>query len=220
MASFSIATPLFFLLSTLTAQANTTCTVDYAKTPKALYALEEDAGRGALGMETMECLNASYTMAEKLTTKDKISRVMLINAYAYSTKQWAELVDRHLKEVDQSDPAISYLYAFYLNNRRDPDYDAVIKWSEVALERRTYWKGTTYTNRTFQLLKVRAMAATGLWEHYAEQRDIKKSDESRLQAKTFSREWLDFAKSSGWDTTEAALMCTSAASKEACGIAE
>ena len=220
MALFSIATPVVFVLSLFAGQAQASCDVDYAKTPKELFSLEEAAGRGALTKETMACLDASYGAADQLTTKDKISRVMLINAYAYSTRQWAELVDRHLKEVDRSDPAISYLYTFYLSNRSEPDYDAVIKWSEVALERRAFWKGTTYTNRTFQLLKVRTLAATGLWEHYAKEGDNKRSDESRLQAKTYAREWLDFAKSSGWDTSEAALMCTSAASKEACGILE
>jgi len=200
------------------AQANTTCDTNYAKTPKALTALEDEAGRGALETSRLTCLQSAYALADKITLKDKISRVLLINAYAYNTRQWATLVDRHLAEIDQSDPAISYLYTFYLNNRSSPEYHEVIKWSEVALERRSVWTGRTYTNRTFQLMKVRAMAATALWDSYTRDNEPDKAQEMRLQAKTFSREWLDFAHSANWDTTEAESMCASAASKEACGI--
>ena len=210
--------PLLIFLSTSTAQANNSCEVDYAKTPKALFSLEEAAGRGALETGSINCLEAAYQSADKPTTKDKISRVMLINAYAYNTRQWAGLVNRHLDEIDQSDPAISYLYTFYLNNRKTPDYHEVIKWSEVSLERRSAWKGRTYTNRTFQLMKVRAMAATALWDGYTRGQEMAKAEEMRLQAKTFSREWLDFARSAKWDTSEAEVMCASAASAEACGI--
>ena len=140
---------------------------DYATTPQKLQSLESKAGRGALPKDQINCLESSYTLADSITTKDKISRVLLINAYAYNTKDWAKLVDRHLAEIDQSDPAISYLYTFYLHNRKSPDFNKVIKWSEVALERRAEWKGKTYTNRTFQLLKVRALAATALWDDHA-----------------------------------------------------
>jgi hypothetical protein len=110
------------------------------------------------------------------------------------------------------------LYTFYLNNRKEPNFEKVIEWSEVALERRSEWKGKTYTNRTFQLMKVRAMAATSLWDAHSRSNASKEAEEMRLQAKTYSREWLDFARSAEWDMSEAALLCTSAASKEACGI--
>jgi len=145
---------------------------------------------------------------------------LLINAYAYNTQDWAKLVNRHLAEIDQSDPAISYLYTFYLHNRKSPEFNKVIKWSEVALERRAEWKGKTYTNRTFQLMKVRALAATALWDGHARKNEGSQAEEMRLHAKTFSREWLDFARSAGWDISEAARLCASAASKEACGILE
>ena len=181
---------------------------DYATTPQKLQSLESKAGRGALPKDQINCLESSYTLADSITTKDKISRVLLINAYAYNTKDWAKLVDRHLAEIDQSDPAISYLYTFYLHNRKSPDFNKVIKWSEVALERRAEWKGKTYTNRTFQLLKVRALAATALWDDHARNNQSAQAEEMRLHAKTYSREWLDFARSAGWDIAEAAhAMC-------------
>lgn len=194
--------------------------LDYASTPQTLRSLESKAGRGALPKEQISCLELSYSSADSITTKDKISRVLLINAYAYNTRDWARLVDRHLDEIDQSDPAITYLYTFYLHNRKAPDFQDVIKWSQVALERRAEWKGKTYTNRTFQLMKVRALAATALWDQHSRKNERQQADEMRLDAKTYSREWLDFARSAGWDIAEAGRLCASAASKEACGILE
>ena len=196
------------------------CEVDYTKSTKSLQLLEEKAGRGALMPNQINCLESAYAMSEKITTKDKISRVLLINAYAYDTRNWAKLVGRHLQEVDQSDPAIAYLYTFYLNNRKKPDHQAIIKWSETSLERRAEWKGKTYTNRTFQLLKVRAVAATNRWADTANNGDTERAEEQRLEAKTFAREFLDFAKSADMETQEAAQLCITAASKEACGITE
>ena len=216
-ARISMLSTLFLILG-LTHGAHASCDIDYSESPKTLQSLEDAAGRGALTKDKTACLEAAYTSAEKMTTKDKISRVLLINAYAYNTKLWADLASRHLEEIDQSDPAISYLYVFYLHNRQVPEFERVIKWSEVALVRRSEWRGRTYTNRTFQLMKVRALAATALWEQKLKASESEQAEEMRLLAKTYSREWLNFANSAGWDTTEAELLCISAANKEACGI--
>jgi hypothetical protein len=198
--------------------ANAAC-YDYAQDPSKLVDLEADATKGALSQDTKDCLEQNYQSASIQTTKGKISRVLLVNAYAYDTATWAKLVQRHLDEVERSDPNIAYLYAFYLYNRENPDYDAVIKWCEVALERRTEWTGDTLVGRTYQLHRTRAYAAYQAWRDAEEsQKPETDAEEARNRAKTLAREWMDFARSSGRDTHEAEELCISAASRPACGL--
>ena len=62
-----------------------TCT-DYATTPDELVHLETQATRGALLRRDLDCLETGYRKASVMTTKDKISRVLLVNAYARDTE--------------------------------------------------------------------------------------------------------------------------------------
>lgn len=190
---------------------------DYNADPGLLLDLEEAAGRGALQQGQLDCLEAAYQTATVQTTKDKISRVMLVNAYAYKTEWWAQLVQRHLDEVDRSDPNIAYLYSFYLFNRESPDYEAVIKWADVALERRQVWTGALYTHRSYKLLEARTYASYKLWEA-AEAGRTPEAEDQRNITKTYAREWLDFARSSGKETATAEEFCVQVASRKACGL--
>lgn len=192
---------------------------DYASDPSLLLELESDAGRGALSDEQVACLESNYAAAPTQTTKDKISRVLLVHAYAYDTEWWAELVQRHLDEVDRSDPNIAYLYAFYLYNRDNPDYEAVIQWVDVALDRKQEWSGSLHVHRVTRLLEARTYASYHLWEH-AQQQGTADVAELRATTKTYAREWLDFTRSSGQDTATAAEFCVSVASRSACGLAD
>jgi hypothetical protein len=191
--------------------------IDYATDPSKLVDLETAAGKGALSEEQKGCLETSYAAATLQTTKSKISRVLLVNAYAYDTDTWAKLVQRHLDEVERSDPNIAYLYAFYLYNRENPDYEQVIFWTEVALERRTEWQGDTLVRRTYQLQRTRAYAAYEAWGNAQKAHDPKE-DDLRNRAKTLSREWIDFARSAGRDTREGESLCKSVATDQACGL--
>lgn len=200
---------------------------DYNADPGQLRALEASATRGALTEPEKVCLEASYAAAKVQTTKDKISRVLLVNAYAYSTKYWAQLVQRHLDEVDRSDPDIAYLYAFYLFNTDRRNAPEVVRWTEVALERKNIWSGDVYVSRVYGLFKLRALAANALWAEAEDKRtegDAAASAEVealRNDVKVYAREWLDFAKVAGRDTTESAALCLSAATRAiACGLDE
>jgi hypothetical protein len=200
------------------------CT-DYNADPSQLTLLEPAATKGALTDAEKECLEQNYAAAKVQTTKDKVSRVLLVNAYAYSTKYWAQLVKRHLDEVDRSDPDIAYLYAFYLFNTDRKNAEEVIKWTEVALERRDVWSGDVYVGRVYGLYKLRALAANAVWTdaedasaHGGKSQGI---DSMRNQVKVYAREWLDFAKVAGRDTKESADLCLSAATRAiACGLDE
>ncbi len=206
------------------AHAQSGC-LSYANDPDSLTALEPAATKGALGDAAKECLERNYLEAEDQTVKDKISRVLLVNAYAYSTKYWASLVERHLDEVDQSDPDIAYLYAYYLFNTDRENADQAIRWAEVALERRETWTGHVFVSRVFGLMKLRTIAANAQWSD-AEDRQARGEvdvdvDRLRNNTKTFARDWLDFARVSGRDHAEALSLCLSAANKStACGLDE
>ncbi|MEQ1571456.1 MAG: hypothetical protein ABMA64_37865 [Myxococcota bacterium] len=198
---------------------------DYNADPSQLQLLEPVATKGALDDAQKECLESNYAAAKVQTVKDKLSRVLLVNAYAYSTKYWAQLVKRHLDEVDRSDPDIAYLYGFYLFNTDRNNAPEVIKWTEVALERRDIWVGDVYVSRVYGLMKLRALAANVLWasaeDRAADGANGEKVEQLRNQVKTYAREWLDFAKVAGRDTTESAALCLSAANRaSACGLDE
>lgn len=201
--------------------------VDYAAEPKQLEALEPFATKGALTDEQKSCLETSFTAAELQTTKDKISRVLLVNAYAYDTRDWVGLVQRHLDEVDRSDPEIAYLYAFHLFNNDKATPAEVIDWTQTALERKDAWEGATFVSRVYGLMRLRAVAALTQWERAEKARVEGKEaaqgnlDDMRNTAKTYAREWVDFAKVSGRSTEKPLELCLAVAvNAKACGVQE
>jgi hypothetical protein len=194
----------------------------YADEPQLLRSLESDASRGGLSDDEKSCLEDNYAKSEVQTIKDKISRVLLVNAYAFSTDAWAQLVRRHLDEVDQSDPDIAYLYSFYLHNNDAADAEEVIRWTDVALERRDVWTGDVYVSRVYGLMKLKSVASAIAWQNAA---DGGTPGEEvmvlRNRTKTFAREWVDFAKVAGRDMGESLELCLSAANRRsACGLEE
>lgn len=202
---------------------------DYADEPNELVSLEPFATKGGLSDTQKECLEASYAAASTQTTKDKISRVLMVNAYAYNTRTWASLVSRHLEEVDQSDPDIAYLYAFYLYNTDKAEAEEVVRWTETALERRDIWTGNVYVSRVYGLMRLRAVAANAVWELAEKERAdsgsspevLDRIEKNRNRTKTFAREWVDFAKVSGRSVKEPLALCLSAANlAKACGVEE
>ncbi len=202
------------------AQEDWTCK-DYATDPSLLTEFEAAASIGSLSQEQQDCLEKNISAAEEQTTKGKMSRVLLVNAYAYDTFMWSKLVERHLDEIDQSDPDVAYLYSFYLYNRPlSPKFEESIRWTEVALERKQIWEGDTYVKRVSQLMKVRAMAAAKLWKGAAEVGNKEEAEKQRLRTKTFAREWIEYRKSATLDSTQAELLCISAAGAAACAISD
>ena len=217
LAVFTFAAPALFAAS-----AFAECP-DYSAELDRLRDLEPAAVKGALTDDEKACLEAGYSKASQQTAKNKISRVLLVNAYAYSTTYWAQLMQRHLDEVDRSDPDLAYLWAFYkFNTDAANQASDVVKWTEIALERRDVWTGDVYVSRVFGLMKLRAIASAAEWEAMEKARaagkDNPEIDEARNRTKTFAREWIDFAKVSGRDASDAINLCMSAATQaKACG---
>ena len=199
---------------------------DFASELDRLRELEPAARKGALTDDEKECLESAYSGTDSQTGKNKISRVLLVNAYAFSTKYWAELMQRHLDEVDRSDPDLAYLWAFYRFNTEGPSSaDEVVKWTETALERKDVWTGDVFVSRVYGLMKLRAVAAAAQWKAAEDERSEGASNDGvetlRNQAKVYAREWVDFASVSGRDTEESLQVCLAAATNaKACGVEE
>jgi hypothetical protein len=184
-----------------------------------LVRLEPAAMMGKLSKGQTVCLEQSLSTAAKQTEKNKISRIMMANAYSSGDKgKWEQLVQRHLAEIDQSDPDLCYKYALVLSKRGVGKAHSVIRWSDVALENRTRWTGDKYTSRVYGLYKMKAAAAQQLWKGAADAHSTaptdatkKAADDSRSQTKVFAREWYEYAKVAGKSPDSALALCQSAA---------
>ena len=198
---------------------------DYSQHIDALDYVEPKALSGSLSDEEIDCLEDGFGKATKQTDRSKISRVLVANAMVNDTDEWMRLVRRHLDEVEQSDPDISYLYATHLFNQERPNYQAVIKYADLAWERRAdRWQGVTFTTRSHHLLRLKALARIKMWE-VAEEDAVNANDDKKalaerkkLEAHTAAREWLDFDRASDFSWREAAHVCVTTGSDAACGL--
>lgn len=202
-----------------------------AATPPAdcddLRQLEGAALLGALSEAHLACLETRIETESSQTQKNKISRVLLVNAEASSNGDWPRLMRRHLEDIDRSDPDMCLKYALHLSKKRGTSSaHGVIRWADNALERKSRWSGPTYTRRVYDLHKLRAHAANRLWQRAnedllnagADREELAgKEEASRARAKSLAREWLDFARATSQNTSEAMALCASTAgSKKFC----
>lgn len=184
-----------------------------------LVKLEPSAMMGKLKDAEIRCLDQSLRDAERQTVKDKVSRVLLADAWAKGDEhRWEGIVRRHLTDIDRSDPDMCYKFSTYLLDTAPENMDETMKWADVALENRTRWTGDLHVKRVYALYKLKAMAAQKKWGWLEEkyvmsptETLLEEKSESRNQAKTLAREWLEYARSSGKDPTLALQLCISAA---------
>ncbi|MFT5586437.1 MAG: hypothetical protein ACI9VR_004036 [Cognaticolwellia sp.] len=192
-----------------------------------LVTLEPSALMGKLNDGQKSCLEDNIRNTSTITQKDKISRVLLINAEASgSKKEWERLAKRHLEDIDRSDPNLCFKYAQHLSRGGVGRAWGVIKWADYALENKSQWSGTTYKTRVYALYQLKSEAAMKLWEDANQKlvdagadRDewASKEEKYRGMTKDYSREWLDYARASSQDTKKPMSLCVSAAgSKKFC----
>ncbi|MEZ4235587.1 MAG: hypothetical protein R3F59_05365 [Myxococcota bacterium] len=189
-----------------------------------LLDLEPAARLGRLTEMQVRCLNKAMLDAQRQTAKDKLSRLLLGDAWAKGdVHRWMGIATRHLEDVERSDPDLVYQVAYTMVEIGNPDkMDLAVYWADTALERKDHWEGETHVRRVYGLYQIRTMAAYKHWEYLENQYRSKPSDalqqeteRVRNEFKTYAREWLEFAKSSHRDTTEAMQLCAMAAGTEA-----
>lgn len=188
-----------------------------------LVALEGVALLGQFTNEQITCLQGKLATARLQTNKNKISRMLLVNAQTKGDiGQWETLMRRHLEEIDRSDPALCMLYAVHLHKKGVEYDDEAIYWSAYALENKQVWVGDEYVKRVNGLYRLRAEAAGRLWTTAEKTYQKDPTDDNdaatreyRGLAKDFAREWLDYARASGQDVKTALELCRSAAGSDA-----
>ncbi len=184
-----------------------------------LERLETQAMEGTLREAQTACLQERFSSTRKITTKDKISRLLLVNAEGSGNKQlWESLLKRHLSEIDQSDPDMCFKYSVFLSRRGLSRADEVIKWAGRALENKDEWTGAEHAKKVYLLHRLRAEAASELWteaeERYLSERTLQaeqRAETLRGNAKELTKAWLDYARASGQDDSSALALCLAAA---------
>jgi hypothetical protein len=185
-----------------------------------LVAIEPRAMLGRLSDAEVECLEVKLRREERQTAKDRVSRILMADAWEKKEPgRWEGSVRRHLTDIDRSDADLCFVFARYLA-REGPDQALeTLKWSEAALQNASQWEGDVFTDRLYALYRLRAIAAQQKW--YAleqlylanDQRKelLDQAAEWRNQTKNYAREWLQYSQSAGADGDLALRLCVSAA---------
>jgi hypothetical protein len=183
--------------------------------------LENFAMMGSLGELRVQCVEERITSSTRQTERDKLSRILLYDAEVRkASEEWADLMKRHLEDIDRSDPDLCFKYAIYLSrNNQDEGYE-IIRWINYALENKDKWSAKLYVQRNDALQRLRTTTAYSMWRNSMDQlvdeggvnpeleRDAEKF---RGWTKEYSREWLQYARNAGRDTHKAMQICSSAA---------
>ncbi|MBX2800022.1 MAG: hypothetical protein KTR31_20240 [Myxococcales bacterium] len=181
-----------------------------------LAMFEPAAKMGSLDDPTIDCLLTLLDDTQRLTGKDKISRVLLVDAWEKNDRhRWESLAARHLQDIDQSDADLAYQLSYYLVSTGNPDrMGEAMYWAEVGLERRDYWEGQTHVDRTFHLHKFRTFSALKRWAFV--ESEVKanptrerqeRAEAARLDVRVAAGEWQAYARASRMPIVEPQRVC-------------
>ena len=184
-----------------------------------LRRLEPRSLMGRLTQEQILCLELRLRREERMTAKNKTSRVLMADAYTKEDfDRWEAAVRRHLDEIDRSDADLSYIFARHLADKPPEYIPEAIRWSNVALTNAHQWEGKRRVDRMYALHRINAVAAQQLWlaaEDAAlgdpSRENVGKANFWRNQTKNLSREWLSFATDAERDPAASLDLCMSAA---------
>jgi hypothetical protein len=184
-----------------------------------LIALEPRAITGNLETAHVDCLERRLRHEDRQTTKNKISRLLMADAWSKKEiLRWEATVKRHLEEIDRSDPDLCYMFARHQAKYGAERVDSTMKWANAALANSLNWEGATRVDRVLALHRINALAAEDKWYTSEDAFQQSRSSETMLgaefwrnQTKSYAREWLEFADRSERDTEIPYRLCLSAA---------
>lgn len=202
-------------------QADGVAVIDIQSECDAIRAMEPRAALGLLGDSEVECLERRLENTEAQTGKEKLSLVLMAQAYASGDKaRWAQLVKRHFNQIDRSNADLCYKYALHLFRTGGQDQEVIV-WADIALENRFGWKGRTFKSRVNGLNRLRAMAGQRIWMNAVEaerrapgSRSSEATEVARNNAKVYALEWMLYSRRAGLDASKAFHLCLSASGAE------
>jgi hypothetical protein len=143
--------------------------------------------------------------------RDRLSLALIANSHAQGdTDSWADLVGRHLTEIDATNPSLAYRYSLHHLERGDAW--AAYRYADQALANRAQWPIDQYESKTNAAHKLRAGAAQALWQATEADRAEGRADDAdaaKAQERTglAARAWHEFAEEAGLDTATPAALC-------------
>jgi hypothetical protein len=189
-----------------------------------LLKLEPRALLGRLKETEIQCLEHRLRHTARMTMRDKVSRVLMADAWAKKLPhRWEAAMRRHLTEIDRSDADLCFIYARHLTKGGVERVRDTIRWSETALQNaRRQWSGEILTKRMYALHRMRSLAAQQKWHDVEQQFLINTADRFLLDrasrwrniTKSLAREWLEHSVSANLQQTAPFQVCVSAAGTE------
>ncbi|MBT3219853.1 MAG: hypothetical protein HN348_12255 [Proteobacteria bacterium] len=164
--------------------------------------MEPIALEGALSESQVACMERSIGEVNYLCDRDRLSLSLIANAHLNNDSEaWEEYVKAHLVEIDGTNPALAYRYAFFLYD--EGDYAQASNWAGVALAYRSAWTGQEYLDRVFSLYELRAASGQAIWRAVAEadESEDSASFDARLELCHVAHEWQIFAEETQLDST-------------------
>lgn len=180
--------------------------------------LEEGAMLGELSNEAIACLSAKLRLEKIQSQKSGISLVLINNAMAGKDwDNWEIHVRNHLRNIDRSQPDLTFAFAVYLNNKGSEYHKEALYWTDYTMQTRSQWpEGATYKDKSNKLLQLRAQLALEIWieaeKSYTKERtpELEQlSDTARGNAKNLAREWLEYTRQAELPTETAFNLCMS-----------
>lgn len=174
---------------------------------------------GKLSLGQIRCLEEALRYERRMTRKVDMSRILMADAYLKDEiHRWQGVVNRHLTDIDRSDPDLCYLYARYLAGMGEESLLDAIRWAGIALESAVNWRGTERVQRVQHLHRIQTVGAHRMWlrseDQYQELGEPGAREAAgfwRSQTKALSREWIDYVMLTGGDMSLAYNLCFSAA---------
>ena len=184
-----------------------------------LIALEPRSLLGKLSEEQFLCLQTRLATEERQTTRGKISRLIMADAWAKDDRhRWEGAIRRHLTEIDRSDPDLCFVFANWLASQGRASYREAIRYAALSLENAHVWEGEHRVSRVSGLHRIQSFAAMQLWllaeERLVREPTAKVREQAaywRHQTKNLAREWLQFSFAANIETDEAEELCISSA---------
>ena len=183
-----------------------------------LPSLEPEAMMGELTADAIACLEAQLRLERLQSQKAHISTLLLNNDFNKKNwDSWELRVRNHLRNIDRSQPDMTFAFALYLHNKGSEYYKEALYWTDYTFETRNQWpEGQDYIDKSNKLYQIRSQLALEIWmeteKAYTKERTAELdqlSREARGRAKDLSREWLDYARQAELPTGDAFNMCMS-----------